>query len=221
MTIRGLGAGGATVLMLLGGCATLPEVAPDAARFPQEVVIAEGRLPMSVALLVPPKIEETAVEIQSQLRLQAGRIVERALPVALRDDVQGAIGPLPAPPALADSYGATLEIVSVRYDYSQSLKWMVPVPLPYAFMFAFGEFEASTRLAFDLSLLDAQGRRVWTRTYDDGERLSAWPFPTFEGESWREGIGRFAHEAAWRLSKEVLHDLRGWVTAERMKPREL
>jgi len=217
-TIRGLGS---AVLVLLGGCATLPEVAPDAARFPQEVVIAEGRLPMSIALLVPPTVEETTVEVQSQLRMPAGRIVERALLVALRDDMQGAIGPLPAPPALADGYGATLEIVSVRYDYSQSLKWMVPVPLPFPFTFAFGEFEASTRLAFDLSLLDAQGRRVWTRTYDDGERLSVWPFPTFEGESWRAGIGRFAHEAAWRLSKEVLHDLRGWVTAERMKPREL
>ncbi len=79
--------------------------------------------------------------------------------------------------------------------------------------------ELDTPLAFDLRLLDAQGQTVLLRTYDGGREI--WKAPPETSEGSVDGIVRLAHEAAWRLARQAVYDLRGWVEAERGKPRGL
>ena len=68
-----------------------------------------------------------------------------------------------------------------------------------------------------LKLVDAQGHQVWTRDYDDGSKQSIWDYPT--DSTWLAGIQLAAHDAAWRLSQQVLRDLRDWQAAERVRSR--
>jgi hypothetical protein len=83
-----------------------------------------------------------------------------------------------------------------------------------------GDSEIGARLSFDLSLLDAQGRSVWTRSYDSGHEI--YKRPSFwSHERAPDGLVRMAHEAAWRLAQQAIADLRDWIATERNKPREL
>ena len=73
------------------------------------------------------------------------------------------------------------------------------------------------------------GKKVCNISLEEGAAWAAKPghFVWIEppegkdSERWPHGIGRLAHEAAWRLSQQALRDLREWLAAERMKPRQL
>ena len=79
------------------------------------------------------------------------------------------------------------------------------------------EFDA--QLALDVTVLDPQGRVVWTRSYDDGRRV--WQHEWTEQSKAADGLLRVTHEAGWRLSQHALRDLREWVEVERMRTRSL
>jgi hypothetical protein len=148
--------------------------------------------------------------------LPIGGIVEQAVLAALRDAVQGGVQPVDALPRPGTGFDATLVIEAVRAGYHRRLRWLLPMPPP---LFMIGDSEVEARLAFDLSMLDAQGRTVWTRTYDSGgeivKRPSVWHSET------ADALVSLAHETAWRLSQQVVSDLRDWLAVERNKPREL
>ena len=175
-----------------------------------------------MALVVPPQVHDKSVEVEKRIRLQAGAIVEQALLAASGDGAQRGIHRVNEPLPANAAFSATLVIQAVRFGYEQHIVWLVPVPLPIM-PFTITKREASTQLSFDLSLLDAQGRPVWTRTYADRDGSFVWiePPESKDSERWPHGLGRLAHEAAWRLSQQALRDLREWLAEERMKPRQL
>jgi hypothetical protein len=78
-------------------------------------------------------------------------------------------------------------------------------------------------VTFELRLLDAQGRTVWTQAYDSGSQRMAPALPTNELaiQKMHDDIMRLAHEGAWRLMQQAVVDLRDWVAGERLKAREL
>jgi hypothetical protein len=111
----------------------------------------------------------------------------------------------------------------VHFDYDEHLRFLLPLPLPGVGSLV-GEFEVRTRMGMQLSLLDAQGRQVWTRAYDDGLRTAVWVYPggyaVRTGEpDWQAGIPQMAQDAAKRLAQRVVPDLRQWHEAQRLKPR--
>jgi hypothetical protein len=225
MAIDRLGVGLVAVAMfaMFGGCATpaLPEISPDASLFEHDASAPENRALRRVALAAPPQVRDKTVEVANRIRLKAGAIVEQALLAASGDSAQGGVQLVHVPLSADAQFSATLVIQAVRFDYEEHLVWLVPIPLPVV-GFAITKREASTQLGFDLTLLDAQARPVWTRTYADSAGHFVWIDPP-EGkdERWPHGIGRLAHEAAWRLSQQALRDLREWLAEERMKPRQL
>lgn len=82
-----------------------------------------------------------------------------------------------------------------------------------------GDSELSVQVAFDLRLLDAQGRTVWAQPNDSGRQV--WDHPLFGKEQKDDGIVRLAHEGAWRLTQRAVVDLRDWAAGEPLKAREL
>ena len=113
-------------------------------------------------------------------------------------------------------YTATLVVQSVRLSYHQRLLWLIP--LPYL-MTGLGDTEFAVHLALDVTVLDPQGRVVWTRNYDDGHQI--WPHDWTEQGKALDGLQRVTHEAAWRQSQQAMRDLREWAEGERMRPRSL
>lgn len=175
-------------------------------------------LPGKVALVMPPGVADQVDAPMSAVRVHIGQIVGQASETALRDSLQGGATRLAAPPAAGAGYGATLTVQAIRFSHRQQLLWLVPLP---GFVGAVGQVESTVRLAIELSLIDAQGRTVWTRTYaDDAGRVV---LPRFEGipESQPQAIVRLAHEAAWRLARQLAGDYRAWWAEERARPREL
>jgi len=75
-------------------------------------------------------------------------------------------------------------------------------------------------IEFDVTLFDARGGLVWTRTYDDAGRL-VWTTTSADSTPLPKDIGRVAHESAWRLGQRASRDLREWMDAERMRRRSL
>jgi hypothetical protein len=108
-------------------------------------------------------------------------------------------------------------IEAVRVTHTDKLSWLLPMPV---FPFVVGDRDAFSQLAFDLSLIDGEGRTVWTRSYDGGAELLKRP-SFWSNEPVPVGMTRMAHETAWRLSQQVVTDLRDWQAGERNKPREL
>lgn len=195
--------------VLSGGGASTHEGAIDQGLFPREAVAPERRIAGRMALRVPPQVRATSYDalptIRVNVRLPIGRIVEQAALAALGDAMGGA------------GINATLVIDAVRAEYHRSLSLLIPAPPP---LFFIEDYTVDTRLAFDLRLVDAQGRTVWTRTYDTGTEIvrheSIWKVAATP-----EGLVRIAHDAAWRLWQQAVADLRDWFAAERNKLREL
>ena len=235
-----------TVLILaalLAGCALTVEqkaeldaamqVKADPALFKVEALAPDARLPMKLALLVPPTVPgawallpyspgawmtgRKDVETPVQRRMQTAMIVEAALRKSLAAALQGELKTVSSMPIQGDSVDGILELVSVQFDYDERRLTWFPIPIPFLGGLVIGQFEASARLSLQLRLVDALGRQVWTRNYDDGSRTSVWDYPG--SSDWRAGIQLVAHEAAWRLSQQVLRDLRDWQATERTKPR--
>ena len=232
-------------MSLLSGCALTAEqkaefdaatlVRVDPALFKVEPVTPETRLPMRLALLVPPSVPgdwtvlpylpgawmtgKKDVEVPLSRRMQTEAIIETALRKALEATVQGEVKTVSSVPVQGENFDATLELVSARFDYDERRLTWFPVPIPFALGLEVGQFEASARLSMQLRLVDAQGQPVWSRDYDDGPRTSVWDYPW--NPDWRAGIQRVAHEAAWRLAQQVLQDLRDYQATQRIKPRTL
>ena len=212
------------MVALIGGCAApaLLEIGPNANLFNRDAATAEPRAPGRVALIVEPQAQQMTVELEKRARLHAGAFVEQAVLTAVDDGLLFGVQQFTEQPPANERFSATLVIRDVHFDYDQQLLWFIPIPIPYIGIgSAIVKSEASTRLAFDVALYNAQGQLIWTRNYQDGSGRFVWTDPSSDGEPWRTGIGRLAHEAAWRLSQQVLVDLREWLAAERMKPRSL
>jgi len=120
-------------------------------------------------------------------------------------------------PAAGTGFAATLVIEAVRVEHDSKLLWIMPLPV---YPYLIGDSAAYAQLAFDLRVLDAQGRPVWTRTYDSGREIYKRP-ALLRSETLPVGLVRMAHESAWRLSQQVVVDLRDALAAERSRPREL
>ena len=206
----------------LGGCASPALVAVDPALFARASVDAENQTVGRVALLVPPQVAGTLYQaewlgggVAADMRLPIGQIVEQAALAAIGDGLRGGVQRVVAAPPANDGFSGTLVIDAVRFEYSVRVLWLLPVPV----LGMIGETESGARLSFDVTLLDTQGRNVWTRTFDTNREV--WKRPQNGRESPKEGVVRLAHEAAWRLSQQAVRDLREWVDAERMRPRSL
>lgn len=212
-------------LALLGGCVTppVPQVSPDAALLAKWGVADEERTPARVALLVPEAARDAVADVRFGgsavvMQVQAGAIVAAAMKVALGDGLQGGVQQVSAAPTRGDRYDAMLVIESVRFGFDRKFLWLIPIPVPFfPFILPLEKFEVSTTLVVELRVLDAQGRPAWMRSYlDDAGR-----FEVVAGNELKESFGRVAHESAARLSRQALGDLRGWLVAERRKPREM
>lgn len=207
--------------MLLAACATPLQLGPNPALFARGTTAHMDQVAGRVALWVPAQVAATEnhgerlLGGRSNLHVPAGRIVEQAARLALDDALIGGAQPVDALPPAAAGHSATLVFDSVRCVDRVRLLWLLPVPI----FGMIGDTEVDVQLAFDLRLLDAQGRSVWTRSYDSGRVV--WKRPSGSSESGDAGIVRLAHEAAWRLAQQMATDLRDWLAAERGKPREL
>lgn len=206
---------------LTGGCATKFEGAYTPALFPPAASAPASRAPGRLALVVRPQVQDLVHEGDQVpargVRLPIGRIVEEATLGVFRDGLQGGVQRLVQVPAAGAGFAASVAIESVHVEHDSRVLWLVPIPV---FPFVVGDSEVSARLAFELSLLDAQGRTVWTHSYDSGREV--YKRPSFwSNELLPEGLLRMAHEAAWRLAQQALIDVREWLATERNKPREL
>lgn len=212
-------------MLLLGlsvGCASPQyEGAFDPALFPQVGTEAGSRTPGRVALLVLPQVQELVYEGTRRpaysVRVPVGRIVEEAVRTALGEALQGGAQRVNEAPAAGTGFAATLVIEAVRVEHDSKLLWIMPLPV---YPYLIGDSAAYAQLAFDLRVLDAQGRPVWTRTYDSGREIYKRP-ALLRSETLPVGLVRMAHESAWRLSRQVVVDLRDALAAERSRPREL
>lgn len=229
----------ALLLGLTAGCATTLHGAFDPALLKPPAVTAADRSPARVALAVRPNVQDFVQEnvpgLPPKARLQLGRIVEESLAAAMATAVRGEVLRVGVTPPVGGGISATLMIEAVRVAHASKLLWLLPVPV---FPFVVGDADHFSTLAFDLSLLDGQGRTVWTRTYDGGQetwksKYSGGNIETVGQETWKnnysavnietvgQGMVRMAHETAWRLSQQAVADLREWLVAERNKPRDL
>jgi hypothetical protein len=209
------------LLTLATGCATKYEGGFNPTFFPRAALAPEARQVGRVAVWVRRPAADlvyTVTTRQEALGLQVpiGRIVEEAALASVGQTLQGGALLVNEVPVADGGFAATLVIDAVRMELDHE-KYTAVLPLP-PFITWVGA--TSGRVAFDLRLLDAQGRAVWSRTYDSG-REDWQRFSVTSGEEVRVAIVRIAHETAWRLSQQVAADVRDWLADERGKPREL
>ena len=213
---------GLTVLLALsGGCASTYEGAFDAALFPRAAAASDSRTPGRIALLVLPQLQDLVHEgtrrPASRVRLPVGRIVEEALRTSLVDALHGGALRVNDVPAPGTGFAATLVIEAIRVEHDSQLQWLMPLPV---YPYVIGDSIVHAQLAFDVRLLDVRGRSVWARTYDSGREV--YKRPSFlSTETLPVGLVRMAHESAWRLSQQVVVDVRDALAAERNRAREL
>ena len=136
-----------------------------------------------------------------------------ALGEVIENGVQQVYGALPP----TGGQSVTLVIDAVRFQHQERMVWFIWVP-PLSHVL---QYEATTTLAFDVTLFDARGALVWTRTYDDDSGRLVWTTPSADSTPMPKDIGRVAHESAWRLAQRASRDLREWMDVERMRPRSL
>jgi hypothetical protein len=209
-------AGSLLLSAMLQGCASYQGM-PNLAWFPPATTAAEGQTPGRVALVVPPQVQSTVSAVGESMKLQVGAIAEQAMRATLEGGLSGSVTQVQAAPPPTAGYSATLVINAVRFEHHEKTLWVIWVP-PLSQVV---RYEASTVLAFDLSLLDPQGRPVWTRTYDDDTGRLVWTTPSANSTPLLEDIGRLVHDSSWRLAQQAFHDLREWMDAERMRPRSI
>jgi hypothetical protein len=202
----------ALVPALQVGCALPPPppptpIPPNAKLFARAPAPAAPRTRGRVALLAKPDVRSaTKVTLSYLQALQVGAMVEQALVLALDEGLQGGVQQVAAMPPAGSAFDAVLELRWVQLEFRQ-----------HAFP------PRTVGLDFDLALLDGRGRTAWSKIYHDakdyplGEQLTL----VDPGETAMETEVRLAHEAAWRLAQQVLRDLREWLEAERLRPREL
>jgi hypothetical protein len=173
-----------------------------------------------VAVLASPAVKDLVHEGDDgpaqALRIPIGAIALQAVLDLADAAFTGGAQRLDAPAAAGAGHAATLVIQSMRVSYHSHLLWLIPLPWLGA---ALDDHEYDVQLAIDVTLLDAQGGVVWTRSYDDGRQVWAHEW-TGQGMV-TQALLRLTHEAAWRLAQRAVNDLRDWVQDERMRPRSL
>ena len=213
--------GAAALLLLVAGCAAPLQVGPDPAWFGRGEEPTTNKAAGRVALWVPPQVaaaenvSERPLGGDANLHVPVGRIVELAARQALGDVLDGGVQAVASMPAPGAGQSATLVVDTIRCVDRVRVLWLLPMPI----LGVIGDSQIEVQLTFDLRLIDARGGTVWTRSYDSGTVV--WKRPPGRSESLPAGIVRLAHEAAWRLSQQAANDLREWLEAERVKPREL
>lgn len=204
---------------LLPGCASRREMPLDVALFPRTPATPDTPAPGRVAVLLQPPVKDLVHEGEDGpaqgMRIPIGRIVAQAVLASAGEVFSGGAERLEDAAGDDTRYTATLIVQSVRVSYHSHLLWMIPLPI----VGGAGDFEFDAQLALDVTVLDPQGRVVWTRTYDDGRRV--WQHDWIDQVKAPEGLLRMTHEAAWRLAQQALRDLREWAEGERMRPRSL
>ena len=194
----------------VSGCASNRLGAFNPALLPQASTAVENRTPGRVALLVPVAVQEN-IHLGSFSGIHSGRIVEEAMFAAMNDALRDGTQRMNQPPAAGSGFAATLSIDAVRIVHDFRFTWLSLLTQ---------ETEVSAQLLFDLRLFDAQGRTVWSHSYDSG--LEVYRRPSFwSSEHVSRGVVRMAHEQAWRLSQQAMADLRDWLETERNKARQL
>lgn len=208
------------LLTLATGCATKYEGGFNPAFFPRVALAPEARQGGRVALWVRPHAKDFVYSVTRDealdLLVPIGRIVEEAALASVGQTLQGGVLRVNEVPVADGGFAATRVIDAVRMELDHE-KYTVVLPFP-PFITWVGA--TTGHIAFDLRLLDVQGRAVWSRTYDSG-REDWQRFSVTSGEQVPVAIVRMAHETAWRLSQQVAGDLRRWLADERGKPREL
>jgi hypothetical protein len=207
-----------TLLPLLPGCASRRDLSLDPRLFPQPLAPPDSPAPGRIAVLLQPTVKNQMHEGEgptAAVRIPIGRIVEKAMQDGAVEVFAGGVQHLDDMADAGPHLDATLVVQSARVAYHQRLLWVVPLPI----VGAVADYDFDTRLALDITLLDQQGRAVWTRIYDDGQQI--WKHDWLEQGKAVQGLLRLTHEAAWRLSRQAVRDVREWVEAERMRPRML
>lgn len=216
------------LLYLLAACAgPLHDGAVQPAWFGRAAPAADERPKGRIALLVPASVQDNAYvgerllgmpTDKRRVRVPSGQIVAQSAMAALEAASPGRIVPLAAPPAGNDRFSATLVIDAVRYRYRERIQMVMPLPLPViGTILIYSEID--NYLAFDVRLLDADGRAVMSRTYEAGPELVQRPQDRYEMSA--ETVLRTTHETAARLSRQMARDLIDWLQADRAAPREL
>ena len=206
-------------LGLLSGCVTRREMPLDPTLFPHTPTAPQTRLPGTLAVLATSTVKDLVHEGDDgparTLRVPIGAIVVQAMLASADAAFVGGAQRLDAPAAAGAGHAATRVIQAVRVSYHSRLLWVLPLPV----LGWLGDQEFDVQLAVDVSLLDARGGLVWTRSYDDGRQV--WPHDWTEQGKVTAGLLRLTHEAAWRLAQRALFDMRDSIEAERMRPRSL
>jgi hypothetical protein len=211
----------AFVALWLAGCDTPSRLAeldaahrirPDAALLRVEPQSAENRLPLNLALVMPPNLPGAVTVLpwipgewakrksnptEVSWKLETRLIVELALTHTLSAALGGELTSLSTAPEPAAGYSGTLELVSVQFDYDEERLFLLPLG------FGWQEFEVRTRMTMQMRLFDAQGQPVWTHHYDDGLRTGIWQTGGYDRDgkvNWQTGIQRMAHDAARNLA---------------------
>jgi hypothetical protein len=208
--------GMAVPLAWLPGCASVREMPFDASMFPSRSVEAADRAPGRVALVAAPAVIDQVHQTDSgpgrRMRVPVGRIVVQAMLMAADAAFEDGAQRFDQPPPASAGFGAALVIDSVRLAYQSRTLWLMPL-LPLG---GVGDLEYTAQLGFELSLRDGQGRAVWTRSYDSGRQI--WPHEWAQQTAFQTGLLRLTHELAWRLSQQVIRELRDWTRAARLRP---
>ena len=206
-------------MVLLHGCASVREAQVDTGLFPRNTGTPDARSPGQVALLLQPAMKDMVHQGEdgpaSRMRLPIGRIVAQAMLMSMDEAFAGGVQRVDEPASAGAGYGATLVIQAARVSYHSRLLWFLPLPV----LGGAGDFEFDAQLALDASLLDGQGRVVWTHSYDSGRLI--WEHSFGEQALVQDGLLRLTHEMAWRLSQQAVRELRDWMDADRMRPRVL
>lgn len=208
--------------VLLPGCASRLEMPLNVAMFPNTPVAADNRVPCRAAVVLAPTVKDQVHEADDApargTRVRIGSIVESAMLASAAGAFVGGAERLELSRGDGTKLVATLVVQSVRISYDRRLLWLIPLPI-FPFLSAVGDYEFAAHLALDVTVLDPQGRVLWTRSYDDGRQV--WPHEWIAQGKFLDGLLRVTHEAAWRQSQQAVRDLREWVEGERMRPRSL
>lgn len=212
----------AIALAVLQGCAAPapPTVMPggyDATLRPAQAVPAMPRLAGGIRLRLDDATRATVVTVhkprtlgQVQVVLAIGQIIEGVALAALADEFE---------PAAPGSGTFVLALSALRFDVDDHLTTFVPIPLPAPLGFAITHVDIDTRLWLDVTLIDPQGRLLWTRTYDSGRKPPATgpQGVTQPGSEFLPAalVQRVAHEQAFSLLQKAARDVRRWVEMER------
>lgn len=215
---------------VIAGCISVREGKLDQALFPRSHASPDSGLSAQIAVVADAALTQFKFEssrrlsssLSYKLVIPIGQIVEAAAVAALADEFGNSVAKYPSSEAASEATRpvAPLTLVAPRPAqfelHNESLPLFVPfigaIPIPT---------RQDVRLIVDWSVLDTDGRLLWTKRYDSGDIKL--PFEQHDERDFqRENqYVRLAHPVAYRLMREAAHDLKVWVEAERLRERAL